>query len=211
LWRAVRHGREGGAITSAIEALFLLGNDAYFAGRWDEVLALTDEGLELCEAHNYPLLRWVGLFLQAMVASARGDDGTCVSLTDQMSRWARPRRVGVVGAYVWHVKTLAALSHSDFDEAYRCASAVSPAGQLASHVPNALWLIMELVEAAARSGRQAEAAAHAAAALAAGVGELSPRLALAVAGATAMAADDDKYREMFEHALRTPDADPMAI
>ena len=36
LWRAVRHGREGGAVTSAIEALFLLGNDAYFTGRWDE-------------------------------------------------------------------------------------------------------------------------------------------------------------------------------
>jgi pimeloyl-ACP methyl ester carboxylesterase len=29
LWRAVRHGREGGAVTSAIEALFLLGNDAW--------------------------------------------------------------------------------------------------------------------------------------------------------------------------------------
>jgi hypothetical protein len=49
LWRAVRHGREGGAVTSAIEALFLLGNDAYFTGRWDDVQVLTDEGLALCQ------------------------------------------------------------------------------------------------------------------------------------------------------------------
>ena len=41
-------------MTSAIEALFLLGNDAYFGGRWDEVPALTDEGLALCQTHDYP-------------------------------------------------------------------------------------------------------------------------------------------------------------
>src|SRR6202012_4132315 len=36
LQRAIQHGREGGAITSAIEALFLLGQDAFHTGRWDE-------------------------------------------------------------------------------------------------------------------------------------------------------------------------------
>jgi DNA-binding CsgD family transcriptional regulator len=207
LWRAVRHGREGGAVTSAIEALFLLGNDAYFAGRWDDVQVLTDEGFALCQTHNYQLLQWVGQFLRALVAANRGDEATSRALTEQMSRWAAPRRVGVVSAYVWHVKTHIALSHGDFDEAYRCASAVSPAGQLASHVPNALWLIMELAEAAARSGRPDEAAAHVAAAREARIGELSPRLALIVAGAAAMAAADRDHRELFGQALHTADAD----
>ena len=36
LQRAIQHGREGGAVTSAIEALFLLGQDAFHTGRWDE-------------------------------------------------------------------------------------------------------------------------------------------------------------------------------
>jgi DNA-binding CsgD family transcriptional regulator len=207
LWRAVRHGREGGAVTSAIEALFLLGNDAYFTGRWDEVVALTGEGLALCQLHDYQLLRSVGLFLQALVAADRGDQATSRTLTDQMSRWAAPRRAGLISAYVWHVKTHIALSQGDFDEAYRCASAVSPAGQLASHVPNALWLIIELTEAAARSGRSDQAAAHVGAARAARIGELSPRLALILAGAAAMAAADSDHRELFEQALRTPDAD----
>ena len=207
LWRAVRHGREGGAVTSAIEALFLLGNDAYFAGRWDDVQALADEGLALCQAYDYALLQSVGQFLQALVASGRGDHATARTLTEQMSRWAAPRRVGLVSAYVWHVRTLDAQSRGDFDDAYRCASVISPAGQLASHVPNALWLIMELVEAAARSGRAGEAAVHVAAARDARVSELSPRLALVVAGATAMAAADRDHRDLFERALLVPDAD----
>jgi DNA-binding CsgD family transcriptional regulator len=208
LWRAVRHGRDGGAVTSAIEALFLLGNDAYFTGRWDELQQLTDEGLTLCDTHDYRLTRWVGLFLRALVAGARGDEEASATLTDQMSRWASPRRVGVVTAYVAHIRTLAALSRGDFDTAFRQAEQVSPAGQFADHAPNALWLIMETVEAAARSGRAVEATAHVTAARLARVDELSPRLALTVAGAAAMAASDQDHRALFERALRTPDADP---
>lgn len=207
LWRVVRHGREGGAVTSAIEALFLLGNDAYFTGRWDDVYSVTDEGLALCWAHDYSLYQWIGLFLQSLVATCRGDYATSRPLTERMSRWAVPRRAGLVSAYAWHVKTLDALSRGDFEEAYRCASAVSPAGQLASHVPNALWLVMELVESAGRSGRHNEAAAHVAAAQEARIGELSPRLALVLAGATAMAADDCDSRDLFERALWVPGAD----
>ncbi|MEN3357751.1 MAG: hypothetical protein V7637_1733 [Mycobacteriales bacterium] len=207
LWRTVRHGREGGAVTSAIEALFLLGNDAYFAGRWDELLTVTEEGVSLCAAHDYRLIRWPGVFLRALVASARGDHDTSRELTDEMAHWAAPRRVGAVTVYVSHVRTVAALSRGDFDAAYRHATAVSPAGQLAAHVPNALWLIMELVEAAARSGRPGDAAAHVEAVRDARIAELSPRLALSVAGAAAMAASDNDHRDLFERALRTPDAD----
>jgi DNA-binding CsgD family transcriptional regulator len=207
LWRAVRHGREGGAVTSAIQGLFQLGTDAYFTGRWDDVQALADEGIALCQTYDYVLLQRIGEFTRALVAAARGDQGTSRDLTDQMNRWAAPRRVGLVIAYVWHVRTLDALSRGDFDEAYRCASAVSPAGKLASHVPHALWLIMELVEAAARSRRSEDAIAHVTAAREADIGALSPRLALTLAGAAAMAAPDDEHRDLFERALLIPDAD----
>lgn len=207
LLRLVRHGREGGAVTTAIQALFLLGMDAYFTGRWDDVEAFADEGLALCETYNYELMQSIGHSLRALVATCRGDHARSRALTEQLGRWAAPRRVGVVSAFAWHARTLDALSRGDFDEAYRCASAVSPAGQLASHVPHALWLLMELVEAAARSGRADEAAAHVAAARAARIDELSPRLALIVAGAAAMAADNGDHRDRFERALRVPDAD----
>jgi DNA-binding CsgD family transcriptional regulator len=207
LWRAVRHGRDGGAVTSAIEALFLLGNDAYFTGRWDELGQLTGEALALCDTHHYQLTRCVGLFLQALVAGARGDEETSTALADEMTRWATPRRIGAVTMYAAHIRTMAALSRGDFDAAFRHASQVSPAGQLAAHAPGALWLIMETVEAAARSGRQDQARVHVSAARSARVDALSPRLALTVAGAAAMAATDQDFPDLFERALHTSDAD----
>ncbi|MEU5786319.1 AAA family ATPase [Micromonospora purpureochromogenes] len=207
LWRAIRHGREGGAVTSAIEALFLLGNDAYFTGRWDEVHTLTTEGLDLCEAHDYSLLRWPGLFLQALVAAARGDSETARGLAQQMSGWAGPRRADAVCTYAWHIRTLVAMSRGDFEEAYRSAERVTPVGQFAPHAPNALWLIMEMVEAAARTGRADDAAAHVKAADQAHIAQLSPRLELVVAGARAMAADEESFASLFDSALAVPDAD----
>ena len=74
LWRVVDSGRGGGAITSAIEALFLLSMDAFVAGQWDELLRFTDEGLALCESHSYRLLSCPGQFVRALVAAARGQD-----------------------------------------------------------------------------------------------------------------------------------------
>jgi DNA-binding CsgD family transcriptional regulator len=207
LWRAVRHGREGGAVTSAIEALFLLGNDAYFTGRWDEVTPLVDEGLALCDEHGYRVMRWPGHFLHALVAAARGDHETSRALADEMARWATPRGAGAVTAYVAHVRTQDALARGDADGAFGHATSISPAGVLPRHAPQALWVIMDLVESAVRSGRRAEAATHVAAVDAAGIGALSPRLAFAVAAATAMAAPDDGYREAFERALAVPGAE----
>jgi hypothetical protein len=59
-------------------------------------LPLADEHIRLCETHSYRLLECVGWYLQAMLAAARGDDATMRTLTDQMTRWATPRRAGLV-------------------------------------------------------------------------------------------------------------------
>jgi DNA-binding CsgD family transcriptional regulator len=207
LWQVVRDGREGGAVTSAIEALFLLGNDAFFTGQWEQAAQVVEEGLMLCEIHGYRLLTWPGIFLQAVVAAARGDHDTARALADQMAGWAAPRGVRSVQNYAWHARALAALGRADFEDAYRNAAAVSPAGVLASHVPHALWLIMDLVEAAVRSGRYAEAAAHVAAAHEADVAGISPRLAMITRGSAALVCTDETCGDLFESALATPGAD----
>src|SRR4051794_31410791 len=59
-----------------------------------------------------------------------------------------------------HVQAILALGEGEYETAFQHASAVSPAGVLASHAPHALWLILDLVEAAIRANRRAEAAAH---------------------------------------------------
>ena len=206
LRRVVEHGRGGGAVTSAIEALFLLGNDAFFSGQWDELEGLLDEGLALCSAHGYRLLAWPGVFLSALLAAARGDADRTLALTDDMVRWAEPRRVKSVQYYAAHTRALAALGQGDYEAAYRYASFVSAAGVLESHVPHALWLVFDLIEAAIRSGRLADARAHVAAARAARIDAISPRLALVVRGAAAMASAEDDFVDHFEAALGVPDA-----
>ncbi|WP_433346049.1 helix-turn-helix transcriptional regulator [Microtetraspora malaysiensis] len=207
LWRVIGHGRDGGAVTSAIEALFLLGNDAFLVGQWDEMEQVVEEGLTLCEKHGYRLLAWPGIYLRAMLAAARGQEETATALADQMTRWATPRRARALQCYAWQIRTLVALGRGDFEDAYQQSAAISPAGVLASHVPHALWSITDLVEAAVRSGRHVEAAAHAAAVEQAGLAVISPRLAMVTSASAAMAAPDGRYDRLFEAALTTAGAE----
>ncbi|MEZ0072032.1 LuxR C-terminal-related transcriptional regulator [Planotetraspora sp. GP83] len=206
LWRVIGHGRDGGAVTSAIEALFLLGNDAFLVGQWEEMEQVVEEGLMLCDEHGYRLLSWSGIYLRAMLAAARGRE-TATALADQMTRWATPRRARAIQAYAWQVRALTALGRCDFEDAYQQSAAISPAGVLASHVPHALWSITDLVEAAVRTGRRAEAAAHAVAAGQAGLAGISLRLAMVTSASAAMVAPDGQYNRLFETALTTAGAE----
>jgi DNA-binding CsgD family transcriptional regulator len=97
------------------------------------------------------------------------------------------------------------LARGDYEAAYWHASRVSPAGQLASHSPLALWLLLDLTEAAVHTGRAAEAAAHVAAATQAGIARLSPRLHLMTLGVTALAAPAEEATQWFDAALAVPD------
>jgi DNA-binding CsgD family transcriptional regulator len=180
LQRAIQHGREGGAVTSAIEALFLLAQDAFHTGRWDEARQLTGEGLGLCDAHGYHLLAWPGRLTAALLSAARGDSQAATDIALSMDAWAAPRRAGIIGAYAAHVRSLTALGQADFETAFRNAAAISPPGTLAPYAPHALWVLLDLVEAAIHTGRRAEAAAHVAAARDGRLDRLSPRLRLVV-------------------------------
>ncbi len=111
------------------------------------------------------------------------------------------------GLAAHHVGSVAALGRGDSEDAYQHATAISPAGALASHVPLALWVLMDLVEAAARTGRHAEAAAHVTAIRDAGLAANSPRLSLVAGGSEAITAPDGSALGLFEKALAIPGAD----
>ena len=190
LWRVVREGRRGSGVAPLITALDHLGLDAWSAGQWDQAQELADEGLELSLAHGYPLLTWAFRYRQALIAAACGAYDGAHTLTDEMLRWAAPRRIGQAGLAAHHVGSVAALGRGDFEDAYQHATAISPAGVLASHVPLALWVLMDLVEAAVRTGRHTEAAAHVTAMRDAGIAAISPRLALLAAESEAITTPD---------------------
>jgi DNA-binding NarL/FixJ family response regulator len=207
LWRVVRDGRAGGAVTSAIDALVLLGFDSLWSGDWDEADTLLAECLRLCDAHGYRTMSWPGLYGRALLAAMRGDHETATSGADRLSRWAAPRGARSLLAYASHVRTIDHLGRGEFEDAYRQAVAVSPPGVLARNTPQAIWLIFDLVDAAVHTGRRAEALAHVQAARAAGFDAISPRLTLLTIAAHAVAAPMEAAEELFEAALAVPGAD----
>ena len=185
--------------SQATTALILLSLDDFLTGRWDRAEQLVDEGLKLSETHGYWSLG--GRHVKALLAAARGDPARTQLVTSEMNQWAAPRRIG---AYGWQPRALAAVGLGDFEEAYRLLSTINPPGTLASHVPYVMWSTLDLVEAAVRTGRHEEAAAHVDAVRKAGIAGLSSRLALLVVGSAANAAPDNDASGLFEEALAIP-------
>lgn len=207
LWRVVQDGRAGGAITSAIRAMMALCVEDFAVGRWDEAHDLAIEGLRLCDTYGYGLPTWFLRMGQALVAAGRGDEELVRSLTEQMMRWATPRRVGAVQMFARHARGLSALGQSAFEEAYQQLSAISSPGALPAYKAYALKIPLDLVEAAVRTGRLDEAAAHLQAMRDAGLPSVSGHLALMTAAAAALCASGDDAAELFADALNIPGVD----
>jgi len=207
LRRVVSDGQEGSAVLPVISALTHLSLDAFMAGRWDDAQRLAGECLEAAQAHGYLLRAWMAQELQALLAAACGDHDAVRELTGQMIRWALPRGIAQARLAAHHASSLAALGRGDFEEAYQEAAAISPPGILASHVPYALRVPMDLVEAAVRTGRHDQAAAHVAALRQAGLARISPRLAMLTSASAALAAPANKAGPLFAEALAVPAAD----
>ncbi|GAA1568253.1 LuxR family transcriptional regulator [Dactylosporangium maewongense] len=195
-------GREPGpGLTLTLHARSLLGLDQFMTGEWDAVRRIAEEHVELCQAHDYRLLECIGLYLLAMLAAAHGDHEQVRQLTDRMTIWATPRGAGLVLRIAEQAKLLDALGRADFGQAYQHATTIATVGQMPAHIPHGLWLIMDVVEAAARTGRIAEARAHVAAARDCRVAAISPRLAMTIEAAAALAAPDDQAPALFDAAL----------
>jgi DNA-binding CsgD family transcriptional regulator len=207
LWRVVHDGRADGAVTSAIQALIMLSYNAIQSGDWEAAHVLAEEAVGLCEARGYHLSAWPARYCQALLAAARGDYDATLALTDEMVAWATPRGVRAALHYAWHARGLAALGRGAFEDAYQSATAISPPGLLASHIQPALWVLMDLVESAVRTGRHTEASAHVTAMRNADIAALSPRLALMATASEAIAGPDDAAPGLFEKALAIPGAD----
>ncbi|WP_350277504.1 AAA family ATPase [Kribbella sp. HUAS MG21] len=205
LWRIVLQGRAGGPARKHLVSLFDLCVDDFHRGHWDEAAEFAAEGLSVSEDRAGGFFSWYPRYHQALLAAVRGRFGAAQALVDQIVGWAGPRGVGTARAFAHHALVLADIGRGDYEAAYRHAAAISPAGVLASHVPHALWMAMDLVEAAVRTNRRAEAAAHVSALRAADVATLSPRLAILVEASAGIAAveDDDAWTH-FEKALTLP-------
>ncbi|HUB22573.1 MAG TPA: AAA family ATPase [Streptosporangiaceae bacterium] len=207
LWRSVQRGREGGLGRRHLVALMDLCTDDFHRGEWGEAAELAAEGLRVSEERGGRFFGWYFRYHQALLAAAQGRFDTSRALADQIIGWAGPRGVRTAQVFAHQALVLAGLGQGDFESAYQHAIAISPAGTLASHVPHALWVVMDLVEAAERTHRPAEAQRHVRAMAEADIAALSPRLAILAAASAALAAADEEAPALFRHALSLPTVD----
>jgi len=210
LQRVIHDGRGGGAVAKAIEALFLLALDDFACGRWNELVELTAEGLQWCTDLGYLLTAGLGRFVRGLVAAVRGDMALVDQIAEQLLLWAAPRKLGTFATYASHLRCLSALGTSAFADAYRHAVVVNPPGTFLPYNPHAVWLVLDLTEAATRSGHHAEALAHVNAANSAGLERISPRLAM-LTGAAAALTTPREAKRLFEAALAVPGTERWAF
>ncbi len=206
LWRAVQHGREGGAVTSSIEALLLLSNTCYFTGEWDDALTFTDEALSLCDDHGYVLFRHPAMLLQGLVHASRGQQDTALDLADRLAEWALPRQVEAVRLYAVHIRSIVHMTAGDYTAAFETLRELGPDGALVPHVAQVLWMVLDLVESAARIGQTGLAQAWVEDAERLQLPAASSRLALVVAACRGLTSSDDDFAGHLETAVTAPEA-----
>jgi DNA-binding CsgD family transcriptional regulator len=207
LQRVIDDGRGAGAVALAINATVTRCVDTWLTGQWDEADALASEGTALAARHGYRRYSFVlGGYIKSLVATVRGDTQAGLAAADELSEWAAATGSAISDVFAHHLRALAALAVGDHDTAFHNAAAISPAGVLAPFAPHALWVLLDLVEAAVGSDRPAAAAAHVDAMQRANLAAISPRLALIVAGSAAIAAPAQDANPLFEAAVAIPGA-----
>jgi DNA-binding NarL/FixJ family response regulator len=205
-WRLVEDGRHGGAVRSSLGAYMHLCLDDYSSGRWQEGQQLADEAITVCREHGYNFIIWYFLLHEALFAAGRGEVAAAYEWADELSRVAALRNAKGTERIGFHARTVAAVAAGDWESAYRFATQMSPAGELARYSPHAMWVAFDLVEAAMRTGREDEARAHARALVAADVAAISPRMRLVSLGVQALVTEGEEAFGLFEDAVRTPGA-----
>ena len=196
------------ALAAAVEAKLRLCLDDSTTGQWEEALELAEEGVALCDENGLDIQGHTFRMCIAQIAACRGDTDTAAALAAKLSAWALPRGVRLVEYQSTYVRTVAALGVGDFESAYQQASLISEAGTLAAFNGQAVWVCLDLVEAAVHTERFQDAADHTRAIMESSIPMLSPRLAQRAATAQALTAtSDEESAGHFERALSVPGAD----
>jgi hypothetical protein len=142
----------------------------------------------------------------ALIAAGRGDVEFARTTSDEITTWTAPRGINVAEGFARYARVVAALGEGDYEQAYVEAVRLAP-GDTAMRTLLGPWTVLDLVESAVRTGRAEQARARVAAARAADIGRISPRIALIAAGAEALVASDHEAGSKFDAALAVPDAD----
>lgn len=194
--------RTGGPVALAVQALVMRAMTALHEGRWGDAAALSDEGVALCAEHGYRLLEWGVLNPRMLLAAARGDTGYLVGVRERLHQWALPRRMMAARTFTANVDGLAALSEGRYGDAYATYASIAEPGTFPPYEQVLLWNVLDVVEAAVRSGHAEQARRHTVAAET--LAHISPRLRFQVEAADALVAPPEEYSARFDRLVLDP-------
>ncbi|MFJ3793434.1 BTAD domain-containing putative transcriptional regulator [Kitasatospora sp. NPDC090091] len=178
---------------------------AYLRGRWDEAPGCLHEA-EAAEELGYHCNALLFRHYHAHFLAGRGDEAGLHAAEERIRPVATRAGMRFVTDQLDHLRALAALAHGRDEEAYHRLTSLMRPGELPPGLPWFHLPFLDLVEAAVRTGRRAEAAAHVAAGEAARIGEISAHHAFLLAAAAALAADDRQADARFAAAYAVPGA-----
>ena len=206
LARVIQGARELDTPRELALALSASHPEAWFTGDWRRLRDLAEESLALSTQHGPKSSRWGGQLFLALLDGASGNVSSAQERVDDILRWALPRHVGLAAALSHYCSGFAKLSIGDFEAAYPCLLNVTRPGELRTHSPPALWVTLDLIESAVRTGRREEARQHVQICRAHGLDKLSTRQRLMITTADALVHEGRESIALFSEAIADPDA-----
>jgi DNA-binding CsgD family transcriptional regulator/tetratricopeptide (TPR) repeat protein len=193
------------ALLNSGAALMVITWSLLDTGQWDDALEYAGRARTLAAIHPEPIVRASVDGAAAYIAACRGH--TEVAIEDAMSVLGIPEltaRSGLTARAV-HAMGMAALAADRPDEAYDWLGRLVGDDGRAAHNREALFGLIDLAEAARRTGHGAEAGPLIEGVYAAVEGELSPRLLQARSLTRALLAAGQRAEEHFLAALAVAD------
>lgn len=201
--RVIDAGRDAPPTPAYLGALAQLCFDDIASGHWREAQAFADEGAEASGASRATVSPEVFACAQALLSVLQGDGDGAARRLGEVDAAARRLDSLALERFAHQIRALAAAARGGWEEAYREAAGVAVPGSFPPHAPQALWVAYDLVEAAVRTGRLAEARRHQTAMAAEAHRSSSPRLRLLAEAAGGLVAEPAGWVEAFERALAT--------
>ena len=197
---------EHGASIDAIEGGRVVTLDLIATGRWQEAeqvgrnCLLMSQQTEGSELRRHQLLADLGL-----LAADRGDTEIALDYAAAVRSWAEPRSLQRLIDGADRIAVRVALAAGDYEEAYRAALRISPAGQAPRHnIRDVVDDLFDLVEAAVRTERLTTARDRADTAVRLGLARISPRVEALTLAMSAMSVPASEAGDMYRSALTHP-------
>ena len=196
---------EHGASIDAVEGGRIVLLDLIATGDWERAQEVGASCLEMAhQDQGSELLRQLCLADMGLLAACRGDLKTARRNAAEVKAWSSPRGLRYLLALADRVAVRAGLAEADYEAAYRGAIRIGQPGQFPRHNIQVGADILDLVEAAVRTGRLAEAREHVAEAIRLNLAEVSPRVAALILAVSAMTAPDSEAGQLYLAALAHP-------